>query len=64
MKRECINIDDQVTKNFKATSQAWTKGMIKTWPLLAKTKQVILQREIPKQTLNNIKQARLTIKHI
>ena len=36
MKREHLNINDQATKNFKATSQAWTKGMIRTWPLWLK----------------------------
>ena len=36
MKREHLKINDKATKNFKATSQAWTKGMIKTWPLWLK----------------------------
>ena len=36
MKREHLNISDQGTNNFKETSQAWTKGMIKTWPLWLK----------------------------
>ena len=36
MKRKLLNINDQAKKKFKETSQAWKKGMIKSWPLWLK----------------------------